>query len=65
MQKFKEGQKVEVIDRLNGHGFEIGEIVEIKYADPDANGGLGDYDCFNNEGRWYLTDDEIKLIENE
>tara|TARA_B110000091_G_scaffold132059_1_gene141493 strand:+ start:372 stop:569 length:198 start_codon:yes stop_codon:yes gene_type:complete len=61
MQKFKEGQKVKVIDREYGHDFDIGEIVEIIFANKDAYYDAGDYKCSNGIDTWFLIDQEIEL----
>tara|TARA_R110000822_G_scaffold50692_1_gene132276 strand:- start:348 stop:548 length:201 start_codon:yes stop_codon:yes gene_type:complete len=61
MQKFKEGQKVKVIANVCGHHFEIGEIVEIIFADKNACNGVGDYKCSNGITYWFLVDKEIEL----
>ena len=61
MQKFKDGQKVKVIANEYGHKFEIGEIVEIIFADKDAYHGVGDYKCSNGIDTWFLIDQEIEL----
>ena len=61
MQKFKEGQKVKVIAKEYGHDFEIGEIVEIIFANKDAYYGAGDYKCSNGLRTWFLVDQEIEL----
>lgn len=60
MLRHKEGQKVKVIDKKNGHKFKIGEIVEITGVDSSANDGKGDYKCSNGINYWYLTDDEVE-----
>tara|TARA_R110002095_G_scaffold124239_1_gene107938 strand:- start:282 stop:482 length:201 start_codon:yes stop_codon:yes gene_type:complete len=61
MQKFKDGQKVKVIAKEYGHGFELGEIVEIIFADKNACHGIGDYKCSNGSSTWFLLDQEIEL----
>lgn len=60
MQKFKEGQKVKVIAKRCGHEFEIGELVEIKFADQESNNGKGDYKCSNVKESWFLIDEELE-----
>ena len=61
MQKFKDGQKVKVIAKEYGHEFEIGEVVEIIFADKNSGNGFGDYKCSNGLTSWYLVDEEIEL----
>lgn len=59
-QRFREGQKVKVIAKRNGHKFEIGETVFITFYNPED----GDYECSNGEYSWYLTYDELESISN-
>jgi hypothetical protein len=52
------GDKVRVTDELNGHEFEIGEIVTIEriYIYDDS------YCCSNGNESWFLTKDEFEPI---
>tara|TARA_R110000851_G_scaffold182936_1_gene332020 strand:+ start:60 stop:257 length:198 start_codon:yes stop_codon:yes gene_type:complete len=61
MQKFKDGQKVKVIAKEYGHEFEIGEVVEIIFANKNACHSTGDYKCSNGIETWFLIDQEIEL----
>ena len=60
--KFKKGQKVKVVDRVHGHNFKIGDIVNILDLDPKSNGGTGGYKCELNGEMWWLDDRELKKI---
>lgn len=57
--KFKEGDTVRIIDRLNYHHFNIGEEVTILNVNHDDE----DYEASNQQGDiWYLTEDEIEAV---
>lgn len=52
----KPGDKVIVIKKLYGHGFEIGEEVElIKYSEIDD-----DWLCRNGKSDYFLTEEEFE-----
>jgi len=56
---YKVGDKVRVIDRTHGHGFEIGEEVTIDQVYREDK----DYRCSNSERDfWWLTEEEVELI---
>ena len=59
MQKFKEGQKVKVVDCIHAHGFKLNETVDIIAYDPEANDNTGDYLCSNGKTCWFLTNEEL------
>jgi len=67
MAKYREGQKVRIIKNIEGHGFEIGEIVRIFSVEAiTANGqnyiasGIGRY-----KDLWWVIDKELSpLITN-
>lgn len=56
--KFKVGDKVKVIAKKHGHGFNIGEIVKIKEINCE------DYMCSSLERNniWWLRDDEVAEV---
>lgn len=55
----KVGDKVIVIENYHGHGFKIGEQVEILEFD-ERDGG---YQCSNGEESWWLWRNEFKTPE--
>lgn len=65
MLKFAVGDMVKVINKNHGHGFKIGEIVEIKEL--YHNGEEEEhYYCENADGKaWYLTDLDLELMRGE
>lgn len=53
------GSKVRVIEKLNGHEFDIGEIVTVIEYYPEDNY----YTCANTNWKdWALTGDEFELV---
>lgn len=56
--KFKIGDKVRVTECFHGHGFYIGEVVEILLVDED-------YHCGNGSDYWYLRATEFELYEEK
>lgn len=67
--QFKVGDKVKVLDERYGHGFNIGQVVEIVKICHDEellNDKNYNYECRSDEGEvWYLDDIEIELVQNE
>ncbi len=61
MTKYKQGDKVVIVDRIYGHHFDIGEVVKIDFL---CNSG--DYDAANGKpsGKWFIADKEVKPYEN-
>lgn len=57
--KYKAGQKVKVINRINGHKFQLNEVVTIIIVSDSS------YTCGNNTDKWNLTEDEVELFEKE
>ena len=56
MAKYKVGNKVRIVKRICGHAFDIGEIVEIVEV------GFCDYKAKNNNDYWWVTNNEIELV---
>jgi len=54
----KVGDKVIVTKNLNGHRFEIGEIVELSYKFPGENS----WKCTGKDDWWHLTEEEFKIL---
>lgn len=67
--KFKVGDKVKILDEIYGHGFNIGQIVEVTqvcYDEELLNGKNYNYECRSEDGEiWYLDDLEIELVQKE
>lgn len=57
----KEGTKVKVIDEVSGHEFDIGEIVERRFAQYDEPDSLGFYSEKN--GLWYMCEEEYVVLD--
>lgn len=59
----KQGTKVKVVDRTNGHEFQIGEVVTRVYAayDTIAYGGLA-FQSDRCSGVWYMQPDEYEIL---
>lgn len=57
--RLKRNNKVEIIARLCGHNFEIGQVVTINKIRPD------DYEATDGKISWYVTDEEVKHIEKK
>ncbi len=57
--KFKEGDKVRIIDNTYGHEFEMGTIVRI------VSVGTEDYHATNGKVEWYIKDEEIEAVDFE
>jgi Protein of unknwon function (DUF3310) len=53
MSKYKVGDVVEIVDKINGHGFAIGELVEIIKVYRDG----GSYDAMNDGGDWWAVEE--------
>jgi hypothetical protein len=55
---YKVGDKVEIVDKTNGHQFEIGERVRLDFYHPNSDEWLakGVYDW------WYLKESEFKPV---
>ena len=62
--KFKEGDKVEVIDKKHGHCFQIG-TKGIVTAVTTGGGSVEDYKVHNEDESdyWWLRGYELKLVE--
>lgn len=53
MSKYKVNDVVEIVDKINGHGFVIGELVEITKVYQDGRS----YDAMNDEGDWWAVEE--------
>lgn len=61
----KQGTKVKVVDCINGHEFQIGEVVARVYAAYDTieHGSL----AFQSDrsGVWYMQPDEYEILNDK
>jgi hypothetical protein len=55
-QKFKIGDLVRITKRIQGHGFEIGEVATLTNIDPRGNKAVG------KKSFWFVRDEEIELV---
>lgn len=55
------GDKLEIVNEWNGHEFRIGEIVTVNDIDKDTE---TPYSVTNNVEEWWVSADEVKLIES-
>ena len=55
------GQKVRIVSNTNGHDFEIGEIVLVKYLDDDGN--VSECECLDGSDFWFLDERDIEPLE--
>lgn len=62
-KKPERGDKVKVLCNINGHGFDIGDIVTIIEID-DMEVGESEYTCskLGNKETWVLTEQEFEVI---
>lgn len=62
---FHKGDRVVIVTRRHGHGFEIGEEVEIFEVHRNQRGDGGSYSArsVHSTGRWAVTDEEIEPAE--
>lgn len=60
MSTIRDGTKVRVIEELNGHGFNIGEIVTVLRYHPENKYCV----CIGSRSSqdWALTEDEFELV---
>ena len=56
--KFREGDKVVIIDNIMGHEFNIGDEVTIT----DSDDGHQDYMATDGYNEFYVCDDEIEEV---
>ena len=56
--RFKEGDKVRIIENIWGHNFGIGEIVTISSAYISSD----DYAASNGEEEYFVCDEEIEEV---
>jgi len=58
---FAVGKKVKIKDRIHGHKFKIGEVVEIVDYDHQSTATM--WLCSNGEGeRWWVDEDEATVV---
>lgn len=57
--KFKVGDEVTIVACINGHQFNIGEVVRLE-ADKDTD---GEYKAVGKKDYWYVTEEEVELVE--
>lgn len=57
--KYKVGDKVRIVGRKHGHGFNLGDIVEILYV------GRYIYKANKNDSVWYIADKEVEPVGTE
>lgn len=59
-KKYKVGEKVEVVARLEGHGFRLGGIVEIKTMRPE----MDFFCCTDGKNEWGLSEAEFEKLDD-
>ena len=61
---FKQGQKLRIVSATQGHGFSIGEEVEVEINEmlviPE-----GWALAYNGHDRWYVSGEEVELCVTE
>ena len=63
---FKKGQKVVITEKLYGHMFEIGQVVELVSYNISNN----EWEAYDGDESWYLREDEfsdarLEMTENK
>lgn len=59
-QKYKIGDKVKVVNNSSCHGFDIGQIVEVRSL--HNNGNIET--CKSGNKYWFLSDGDVRKVEN-
>ncbi|QOV08287.1 YorP-like protein [Bacillus phage Kirov] len=60
---YEVGEVVRIINDLNGHLFEIGQLVKVKAL--HYHGGVASAESLDGEDYWYLNEDDIEKVEQQ
>lgn len=58
--KFKEGDKVQIIENFTGHNFPIGQRCTVSFADVDENGES--YLVRSGDQKWWVGPKDVKKV---